>query len=103
MPLSHLDDKLTRSINRRPRKPGDGEAELRTVIFHRLHTEAKLVVRLGIRSGFYSAFCEPCGSWFKNDDVEDTVQEVRCPQCGRLYVLEAAVYALEEGPNGARG
>jgi PHP family Zn ribbon phosphoesterase len=68
-------------------------ADLRTLLVHRLSDTEKAVARVSLRGeeGF-SLFCEPCMSWTSRED--DMRMAWKCPRCGRVYMTEFIV--LEE-------
>ncbi|MFJ4700477.1 hypothetical protein ACIP5N_22140 [Streptomyces sp. NPDC088768] len=79
----------------RPNSPGD--EGLRSLLVHRLRDAAKAIARTPLKTNIltaglkkYSVHCEPCRAWF---DLPEWGEEVTCPKCGRLYVLELAVFS----------
>lgn len=97
-PLLGKDDwKLSMRISRKPRS-STGNLPMRSMLVHRLRTRAKAVLRLplsqGLNSSSYGRFCEPCGEWTR---VTGATESFTCDGCGRVYVIEFAVYAVVPG------
>jgi hypothetical protein len=95
MPLSSRDYRL--SMRTSPRPQGREDEGLRSLLTHRLRDAAKAVVRLPLKSNIataalkkYSVYCEPCRDWLR---LPQWGEEINCPKCGRLYVLELAVFS----------
>ncbi|MEU6362214.1 hypothetical protein [Streptomyces albidoflavus] len=94
MRLSPSDHRLSMRIS--PRPHGEDSTALRTLLVHRLRRAAKAVVRLPLakdaaaadKASAYTVFCEPCGKWFA---LPAWGEEIECPRCERLFVLEFAV------------
>lgn len=96
MPLSRIDFRLSMRISpMRPNRPD--EEGLRSLLVHRLRGAAKAVARIPLNANIataglkkYSVHCEPCRAWF---NLPEWGEEVTCPRCRRLYVLELAVFS----------
>lgn len=101
MSVEPRDYHLSMRLSRRARNAVDNKG-LRSLIIHRLRDTAKAALRISIkqdiaaadRAEAYSVYCEPCGDWFK---LPEWGEEVHHQKCGRIYVLEFAIFSEVEG------
>ncbi|MFD8650670.1 hypothetical protein [Streptomyces mirabilis] len=92
------------SMKLSPRSKGrDREDGLRSLLVHRLRDAAKAVLRLPLTDNIataedaqrYKIHCEPCGKWFP---LNGWAEELQCPHCSQLYVIEFAVFSAVPAP-----
>lgn len=96
MRLSSRDFRLSKSISPNGSR-GAEQDTLRSLIIHRLRNTPKAILRLPLkkniatatRAANYSVYCERCQDWFT---LPQWGEEVSHPACGRLFVLELAVF-----------
>lgn len=102
MPLSPDDYTLSMKIGQRARRPGHNDG-LRSLLVHRLSDTFKLIIRRSLRTEQLGWFCEDCDEWVQHESPPDTMPaRLQCPQCGRMYRLETAVYEeIEVKPSDA--
>lgn len=95
--LDSRDFRLSMRIGRR-RRDGREVHALRSLLVHRLRDGAKAVLRLplakSLASSAYGILCEPCNTWMQ---VKEMGEEFPCPQCGRVFALEFAVFSVVPG------
>lgn len=96
--IDPIDWKLSMAVSKRPRNRDD-DVPMRSLLVHRLREGSKAVLRLPLSRPLaraaYNVFCEPCGRWTK--DVGEGGDEYACPDCGRIYVMEFAVFSVLPG------
>lgn len=95
MRLSEEDYRLSMRASRKRKNPQEEPDGLRSLLVHRLRRSAKAVLRMRLSenietSNSYGVLCEPCKRWTY---TEGAGEEVECPHCGRVYVLEFAVFS----------
>lgn len=97
MPLRGRDYQLSMRVSPRARNDFENDG-LRSLLVHRLRDAAKAVARISLKRDLatadtadaYNVHCEPCDAWFV---LRKWGEEVVHEKCGRVYVLEMAIFS----------